>query len=117
MVSTRNTISEPENVANSLDKQMARATSAAHATVDKISNAAQPALTNAVAGAHTAVDNVAQSAARAAETIGAKGAQLKTTQQQWTEQVRAYVRKNPLTALGLAAGGTLILRSLLGGRR
>jgi ElaB/YqjD/DUF883 family membrane-anchored ribosome-binding protein len=116
MVATRSSDSESENIANSLDKQVERAASAAHATVDRVSSAAQPALNNAVTNAHAAVDNMAQGAVRAAETVGAKGARLKTLQQEWTEQTRAYVRRNPLTALGLAAGGALVLRSLLRGR-
>jgi ElaB/YqjD/DUF883 family membrane-anchored ribosome-binding protein len=68
---------------------------------------------SALNSAHEAVDTIASRTARAAEMMGAKGAELKVQQEQSLEQMRASVRRSPLTALGIAAGVGFVLAKLL----
>ncbi|MFD2272193.1 hypothetical protein ACFS07_16230 [Undibacterium arcticum] len=90
-------------MASSLDQVSA----GAHNTIDKVSGAARPAVDRIASGAHQAVDKLAV----AAGTLGSKGDQLKEVQARLMEEARVYVRENPVTSLGIAAGiGYLLSR-------
>lgn len=61
-------------------------------TAHKVVDAASSTVDRMASGAHAAVDKTADMAARAAESLDAKGEQLKDLQAQWLESSRAYVR-------------------------
>jgi len=88
---------------------------AAHAT-HNVADAAGPAVDRLASGAHEAVDKMADAASRAAETLDVKGEQLKDLQVRWLENSRAYIRDNPVKALGIAIVGGFLLSRLLSSR-
>jgi len=67
-------------------------------------------------GAHSAVDSIAGATSNAADNLQAKGKQLHATQEEWSNQVRDYVRENPMTTLALAAASGYIASRILGSR-
>ena len=92
------------------------ATAGAHQAIDKVSQVARPAVDRATTGAHQVVDKLAGAATSAAETISAKGEQLKVAQDRLTEASRDYVRENPLTSIGMAVAAGFLLGRLLNSR-
>jgi ElaB/YqjD/DUF883 family membrane-anchored ribosome-binding protein len=85
-------------------------------TAHKVVDAASSTMDRMTSGAHAAVDKTADMAARAAESLDAKGEQLKDLQAQWRETSRAYVRDHPVQALGIAVVGGFLLSRLLSAR-
>ena len=85
-------------------------------TTHKVADAAGPAVDRLASGAHEAVDKMADAVAQAAETLDVKGEQLKDLQVRWLENSRAYVRDNPVKALGIALVGGFLLSRLLSSR-
>ncbi len=85
-------------------------------TAHKVVDAASSTMDRMASGAHAAVDKTADMAGRAAETLDAKGEQLKDLQAQWLESSRAYVRDHPVQALGIAVVGGFLLSRLLSAR-
>ncbi|CDH46182.1 conserved hypothetical protein [Candidatus Contendobacter odensis Run_B_J11] len=82
----------------------------------KMADAASSTVDRMASGAHEAVDKMADVAAQAAETLDVKGEQLKDLQVRWLENSRAYVRDNPVKALGIALVGGFLLSRLLSSR-
>jgi ElaB/YqjD/DUF883 family membrane-anchored ribosome-binding protein len=70
----------------------------------------------AAEGAHETVDKVADATHRAADAISEKGAQLQDLQEEWLEEARQYIHKNPVKAVGIAIAGGFLLSRLLSGR-
>ena len=68
------------------------------------------------AGAHSKVDKVANATTQAAEALGQKGEQLKNVEQQFLENCRGYIHKNPAASLGLAVGAGFLLSRLMSSR-
>ncbi|HEY5138195.1 MAG TPA: DUF883 C-terminal domain-containing protein [Methylococcales bacterium] len=68
------------------------------------------------AGAHSTVDKVANATTQAAEALGQKGEQLKNVEQQFLENCRSYIHKNPADSLGLAVGAGFLLSRLMSSR-
>jgi len=64
--------------------------------------------------AHHAVDAVAGAATDAAENLHTKGEKLHATQEHMSNQVRDYIRENPMTTLALAAASGYIVSRLFG---
>jgi ElaB/YqjD/DUF883 family membrane-anchored ribosome-binding protein len=88
-----------------------RAMQPAHRAIDGAAELAQPAVDRLTSGAHTAVDKAAAAVGAAAKQLNITAAKLQTMQEKSLEGAREYVRKNPLTAVGLAlAAGYLISR-------
>ena len=85
-------------------------------TVHKVADAAGSTVDRMASSAHAAVDKTADVAAQAAEALGVKGEQLKDLQAQWLEKSRAYIRDNPVKALGIALVGGFLLSRLLSSR-
>jgi len=85
-------------------------------TAYKVADTADSAVDRMASGAHAAVDRTADAVAQAAETLGVKGGQLKDLQEQWLAKSSAYVRDNPLKALGIAVVGGFLLSRLLSAR-
>ena len=85
-------------------------------TVHKVADAAGSTVDRMASSAHAAVDKTADMAAQAAETLGVKGDQLKELQEQWLEKSSAYIRDNPVKALGIAVVGGFLLSRLLSAR-
>jgi ElaB/YqjD/DUF883 family membrane-anchored ribosome-binding protein len=85
-------------------------------TTHKVAYAAGPAVDRMASGAHEAVDKIADVASQAAETLDVKGEQLKDLQVRWLENSRAYIRDNPVKALGIALVGGFLLSRLLSSR-
>jgi ElaB/YqjD/DUF883 family membrane-anchored ribosome-binding protein len=89
---------------------------------EKAPPAAVGMLKNAVQGAHDTIDRLAdkaeptvrqlgQSVEAAGQTLQAKTDQLRGTRDEWAEEARRTVRKNPLAAVAAAfALGALIAR-------
>ena len=67
-------------------------------------------------GAHAAVDKAADAATEAASAIGQKGEQLKNAEQQFVENCRGYIHKNPVASLGIAVAAGFLLSRLMSGR-
>ncbi|MDT4288400.1 DUF883 C-terminal domain-containing protein [Methylomonas sp. MO1] len=67
-------------------------------------------------GVHSTVDKVANATTQAAEALGQKGEQLKNVEQQFFEDFRSYIDKNPATSLGIAVGAGFLLSRLMSGR-
>lgn len=74
-------------------------------TIEKVSHSAR-----------ATADEIANATHQAAEALGEKGVQLKNAEQQLVKNCRSYVRDNPLTSLGIAVAGGLVLSRLLSGR-
>jgi len=68
------------------------------------------------AGAHSTVDKVANATTQAAEALGQKGEQLKNVEQQFLENCRGYIHKNPAASLGIAVGAGFLLSRLMSSR-
>ncbi|MGZ8239510.1 MAG: DUF883 family protein [Methylobacter sp.] len=68
------------------------------------------------AGAHSTVDKVANATTQAAKTLGQKGEQLKNVEQQFLENCRGYIHKNPTASLGIAVGAGFLLSRLMSSR-
>lgn len=92
------------------------ASARAPSTTHKVADAAGPAVDRVASGTHEAVDKMADAVAQAAETLDVKGEQLKDLQVRWLENSRAYVRDNPVKALGIALVGGFLLSRLLSSR-
>src|SRR5512145_2492729 len=73
-----------------------------HDVIDIVSDAARPVVDRIASGAHQAVDKIAGVVDRAAETLGAKGEQLKNARVRAMAQCRGYVRDHPVKSLGIA---------------
>ena len=89
------------------------ATVGAHDTINSVSDAARPAVERMTSSAHEAVDKVAGVATQAAETLGKKGEQLKSVQENVVESARGYMRDHPVASLGVALATGYILSRLL----
>ena len=113
---TSNLSSSPETMENKKVPPLDKATAGAHQTIDKVSESLRPAVDRLAANAHHVVDNLAGIAASATDTIGVKGEQLKQAKDRLTDATRDYVRENPLTSLGIAVAGGLLLSRLLSSR-
>jgi ElaB/YqjD/DUF883 family membrane-anchored ribosome-binding protein len=70
----------------------------------------------AAEGAHETVDKIADATHKAADAIGEKGAQLQDLQEEWLENAREYINKNPVKSVGIAIAGGFLLSRLLSGR-
>ena len=68
------------------------------------------------AGVHSAVDKAANATTQAAEALGQKSEQLKNMEQQFLENCRGYINKNPAASLGIAVGAGFLLSRLLSSR-
>jgi ElaB/YqjD/DUF883 family membrane-anchored ribosome-binding protein len=110
METSENFTTRPSNLGG--NPASAKAADTAHKAVD----AAGSTMDRMTSGAHAAVDRTADMAAQAAETLEAKGEQLKELQEQWLAKSSAYVRDNPVQALGIAVVGGFLLSRLLSAR-
>jgi ElaB/YqjD/DUF883 family membrane-anchored ribosome-binding protein len=97
-----------------------KATTGAHAAVDKAASAAddatrkvKPAIERVAAYAHQAVDKAADVASPAADWIGDKGKDLKATQQKLMDDTCAYVKANPLKSVGIALVAGFLLSRII----
>ncbi|WP_296757499.1 hypothetical protein [Thioalkalivibrio sp.] len=66
--------------------------------------------------AHETVDKIADATHSAADAISEKGGQLQDLQEEWMENAREYINKNPVTSVGIAIAGGFLLSRLLSGR-
>jgi len=106
-------ILNPNDGTRHLDRAVDQASTGAHDAIDKASDAARPAVDRIASGAHQAVDKFASVAGQAADSLGVKGEQLMKFQAQAVEQVRGYVRENPVASLGIAIAAGYLLSRLL----
>jgi ElaB/YqjD/DUF883 family membrane-anchored ribosome-binding protein len=67
-------------------------------------------------GVHSTVDKVANATTHAAEVLGQKSEQLKNVEQQFLENCRGYIDKNPTASLGIAVGAGFLLSRLISSR-
>jgi ElaB/YqjD/DUF883 family membrane-anchored ribosome-binding protein len=66
-------------------------------------------------GAHSTVDKLANATTQAAEALG-QNEQLKNVEQQFVEDCRGYIHKNPVASLGIAVGAGFLLSRLMSRR-
>lgn len=85
-------------------------------TAYKVADASDSTVDRMASSAHVVVDKTADVAARAAESLGVKGGQLKDLQEQWLAKSSTYIRDNPVKALGIAVVGGFLLSRLLSSR-
>lgn len=69
-----------------------------------ISDKASGQIERVAAGAQQAVGEATDAALIASRRLGVAGAQLASAADRWTEATRAYVRRNPLSSIGMAVG-------------
>jgi ElaB/YqjD/DUF883 family membrane-anchored ribosome-binding protein len=81
-----------------------------------VADAADPVVLRMASGAHEAIDRAAGVAAQAAEAVDEKGEELRALQVEWLDKSRAYIRDNPVKALGIAVVGGFLLSRLLSSR-
>jgi len=84
--------------------------------INTLVDAADPMVDRLASGAREAVDKMADVAAQAGKTLDEKGEQLRELQVEWLDKSRAYVRDNPVKALGIAVVGSFLLSRLLSSR-
>ena len=90
-----------------------QASSNINKAIDKASDATRPAVKHMAAGAHHAVDRFAGSANRAVKTLDIQGQRLKDAQLRFADNFYSHVRERPLTSLGIAVAGGVLLGWLL----
>jgi len=81
-------------------------------TVDRAAQTAHEAIDRLAAKAGPAIDRLRGTATSASETLRAKADQFGELEEQWVESARAYVRENPLAAVGIAVAVGLLLGKL-----
>ncbi|MEO7762307.1 MAG: DUF883 C-terminal domain-containing protein [Casimicrobiaceae bacterium] len=109
-------VTDTNDMTNSVAKSVDQATSSAHKAIDKATDAARPAVDRVAAGAHQVVDKLAGAATNAADTITMKKDQLQDVQARLTDSCREYVQENPITSLGIAVAAGFVLSRLLSSR-
>lgn len=67
-------------------------------------------------GVHSVVDRVANATTQTAEVLGQKSEQLKNVEQQFLENCRSYIDKNPVASIGIAVGAGFLLSRLMSSR-
>ena len=77
--------------------------------VDSAKDTLRPAVKNMVAGAHHTVDRLSGAASSAADKLEVTGQRLKAAQSRASESCRTFVQEQPLTSLGIALAGGLVL--------
>lgn len=90
-----------------------QATSTAHRVIDKAYDTLHPGVDHLAAGAHQAVNSLSGATTRTAETLELRGKQLLDAQSRLTARCCAQVRERPLTSIGIAVAGGLLLGWLL----
>lgn len=69
------------------------------------------AVNRMASSAHEAVDRIADATNYAADSLSAKGHEIKLMEERWLKKVRDYVEHNPVQSLGIAlASGYLLSR-------
>lgn len=69
------------------------------------------AVNRMASSAHEAVDRIADATNHAADSLSAKGHEIKLMEERWLKKVRDYVEHNPVQSLGIAlASGYLLSR-------
>lgn len=110
MTMTSNALIAPTGaVASTVD----HATNTAHRAIDKASGTLHPGVDHLAAGAHQAVNTLAGATTRTAETLELRGKQLLDAQSRLTARCCAQVRERPLTSIGIAVAGGMLLGWLL----
>jgi ElaB/YqjD/DUF883 family membrane-anchored ribosome-binding protein len=90
-----------------------KASTGAHNAIDKVSEAAHPAMDRLSSGAHHTVDKAASAATQTAAAINVKRDQLRYARARTMDETRAYVRANPMTAVGSAVGVGYLISQML----
>lgn len=97
-----------------------KATSGAHATVDKVAAAAdralqqaKPALERVTQAAHGTIDRAMGIAAPTAAWLTEKGGRLKTTQQHLYDDTCSYVAAHPLKAVAISVVAGYLLGKIV----
>jgi ElaB/YqjD/DUF883 family membrane-anchored ribosome-binding protein len=93
-----------------------QATAGAHDKITSAADAARPAIDRLASSAHDVVDKVAGVASQAAETLGVKGEQIKSSQEKLVESAREYMREHPVATLSIAVAAGFVLSRLLSSR-
>ncbi len=79
------------------------------AATEKAGDNLRPVLDHLMGGVHDAVEHLADVAAQAVNKMELSGAYLKDSQTRMVGGCRNYVRAKPLTSIGMAVAGGLLL--------
>lgn len=97
-----------------------KATTSAHATIDKVAAAAdkalqqaKPALDKVTQVAHGTIERAAGVAVPTATWLNDKGTRLKSTQEKFYEDTCSYVAANPLKAIAMSVIAGFLLGKIL----
>ncbi|HEY6599083.1 MAG TPA: hypothetical protein VIZ30_07215, partial [Pseudomonadales bacterium] len=93
-----------------------QATAGAHDKISTAADAAGPAIDRLASSAHGVVDRVAGVAAQAAETLGVRGEQIRSSQEKLVESAREYMKEHPVATLGAAVAVGFVQSRLLSSR-
>jgi len=113
MSSIANATPESHALGNAVARTVDSATGSAHRVIDKASEAARPAVDQLVSGAHSTVDRLAGAANHAAESLDARGDQLKNAQVRLADTCRTQLREKPIATIGIAVAAGFLLSWLL----
>lgn len=84
-----------------------------HRAIDKAKDAARPAVDQLASGAHHTVERLAGAATHAADSLDARGAQLRNAQSRLVDSCRSQLRDQPLATIGVAVATGFFLNWLL----
>ena len=86
-------------------------------TVDRAAQSAHEAIDRLAAKAGPAIERLRGTATNAGESLRARADQFGDLEEQWVESARAYVRENPLAAVGIAVAVGLLLGKITSSSR
>lgn len=106
-------MSEISEMSGATGRGVENAANGVHAAINKAATAAQPVVDRIADDVHAAVNRVADAATHAAESMDTRRGQLRDAQTRMTASCRAYVREQPIMALGIAVAAGVTISWLL----
>jgi ElaB/YqjD/DUF883 family membrane-anchored ribosome-binding protein len=82
-------------------------------TLDNLTNTAEEAAEKISSAASQAAEALSEKGEQLAEAVSEKGKQLMTMEEQFLKNCRAYVKDNPMTAVGIALAAGFILSQIM----
>jgi ElaB/YqjD/DUF883 family membrane-anchored ribosome-binding protein len=86
------------------------------ANVDNLQQTLEHGVERATVAAHHTIDSMSDAATHAAGAVGGKGDQLQDSGRRVVERAGGYVREHPVASLGIAVAAGYLLSRLLSAR-